>query len=87
MPASAMVGTLGRAVARLFAEVASADALGPALFEHELGVRVRAGAALDAFVTRDVALGVAGLVGGTLTLSSGATTADLGVAARLEVFF
>jgi hypothetical protein len=71
----------------LMAEVAAAHVLGAWPFERDLGVRLRAGAVIDAFIGRDLAIGLALLTGGTLLVESGSADADLGMALRLEGFF
>jgi hypothetical protein len=71
----------------LLAEVGSAQVLGASLFERDLRIRVRAGIAFDAFVLRDLAVGLALLAGGTLSPSTGEANGDVGLALRAEGFF
>ncbi len=81
--------TLGEGPLRpaLMVEVGAVHVLDASPFERDLGVRLRAGAVLDAFIGRDLAVGLALLTGGTLLVEAVSAQADLGVALRVEGFF
>jgi hypothetical protein len=69
----------------VLADVAVVQIFAP-LLGSDAGVRLRAGVGLDAFVARDVAVGAAATLSGTVVASGRATMAR-GLALRVEAYF
>ncbi len=70
----------------VLADLAVVQVFAPGLEGSDAGLRLRAGIGIDAFLARDLALGVAATLGGT-ALTSGSAALGAGLALRVEAYF